>query len=149
MSNPTTGASPQSDATNSSGGKVADGNNPVGEAKGDLTQNQPTDLTALQSEIATLKQNYADSSRQAQQQRYLMEDEARKRKEAEERLAAYTTPAAPTTTTAGANLKKAMYAEDEAGIDAALQQVTKDATAQARTAATEEFAKKEQKQQNG
>ena len=72
MSNPTTGASPQPDATNPSGGKAEGGNNPVGGATGDPTQIQPADLTALQTEIATLKQNYADSSRQAQQHRYML-----------------------------------------------------------------------------
>lgn len=147
MSNPTMGASPQPDATNPSGGKADGGNNPVDQVTGDPTQSQPADLTALQTEVATLKQNYADSSRQSQQHRYMLEDEQRKRKEGEQRLAAATAPAQPPATTAGALLKKAMYAEDEAGIDAALAQVGAEAEVKAQQAAGKMIQAKDQKTQ--
>ncbi len=147
MSNPTTGASPQPDATNPSGGKAEGGNNPVGGATGDPTQSQPADPVALQQQIDVLTKNYADSSRQAQQHRYMLEDEARKRKEAENRLAAATAPAQPVGTTAGALLKKAMYAEDEAGIDAALAQVGAEAEVKAQAAAGKMIQDKDQKTQ--
>jgi len=130
MSGPTTTASSQPDPTSASG-KGEGENKSVGTGGGEPTPSQSPTSEQQAAQIATLQQNYAASSRQEQQNRLMLENERQQRIALETQIAAQTQPQTQTPlplNEAAASLKKAMYAEDEAGIAAALGNVVTQAS---------------------